>query len=290
MRSIYANMHDLKTYITLASQVVENDQTLLGYLKTASRSVDKFCRRHFYPIRQTRFYDYKLSQAIRLDADLLELDTLYTNNGASTLASGVLLLQTGNNYNYPPYERIVILSDTGCTLNYSGTDQKSQHVLGFWGYHENYSEEAWVDTGTSLAASYVSGASQITVLGGSTGLSDINWESPRFAVGDTLKIGDEMFFAAGGNSNVVNVIPHINGTSANHHASLVPVYRFEPEPEIQFATLRLAAWLNGQMMSPYENKTVFVQFGALNVPQSLATDVKARIERFVKTTIVTIPD
>jgi hypothetical protein len=288
MRSLYANLDDIRQYSSLASYNVDDDQKLLGFLKTASRSIDKYTRRHFYPLRDTKKYDYIHSQEIRFKHDLLELDTLYTNNGASTLASGVLLLKTGNDYNFPPYNKVVIRSDSGSTLNYTGTDQQSQHVVGFWGYHEDYSN-AWVDTGTSLGASYVSGASQITVLGGSTGFSDINWESPRFSIGDTLKIGDEMFYVAGGVSNVVNVIPHFNGTSANHHASLVPVYRYEPEPDIQWATIRLAAWLNGQGMSPYENKTAFIQIGVISVPTQMGTDIKARLERFTKTMIETIP-
>src|SRR3990167_7669935 len=288
MKSLYANLEDLRQYMTLASENSADDAKLLGFLGRASRSIDRFCRRPFYPERDTKKYDYKDSQRIRFRHDLLELDTLYTNNGASTLASGVLLLMTGDDYNFPPYDRVVIRSDSGSTLNYTNTDQQSQHVVGFWGYHENW-DEAWVDTGTSLGTSYVSGTSQLAVSGGSTGFSDINWEAPRFAAGDALKVGDEMFFVAGGNGSIVNVVPHFNGTSANHHASLVPVYRYEPEPDIQWATIRLAAWLNGQGMSPYENKMAFVQFGQLNIPQGLATDVKQRLERFVKTMIVTVP-
>ena len=288
MRTIYANLDDFRNYLSLASYNVDDDQKLLGFLKTASRSVDKYTRRHFYPLRDTKKYDYKFSQEIRFRHDLLVLDTLYTNNGASTLASGVLLLKTGDDYNYPPWNKVIIRSDSGCTLNYTGTDQQSQHVTGMWGYHENYSE-AWVDTGTSLGTSYVQGASQITVLGGSTGFSDINWESPRFSIGDTLKIGDEFFYVAGGTSNVVNVVPHINGTSSNHHASLTPVYKFEPEPDIQWSTLRLAAWLQGQGMTPYENKTAFIAIGQISIPTAYGRDVAARLDRFVKVMFETIP-
>jgi hypothetical protein len=289
MKSLYANLADLRDYMSLASQNDADDPKLIGLLGRASRSIEKYCRRPFHPTRDTKYYDYRQSQEIRFRHDLLEIDTLATNNGASVLPNGILLLKTGDDYNFPPYDRVVIRTDSGSTFNYSGTDQKASEVTGFWGYHEDYAN-AWVDTGTSLGGSHVSGASQLTVLGGSTGFSDIDWQAPRFAAGDTLKIGGEMFFAAGGNGTSVNVVPAFNGTSANHHASGVPIYRYEPEADIQWATIRLAAWLNGQAMTPYENKTAFIAIGQISIPSTWGKDIADRLDRFIKPMIVTVPE
>lgn len=264
----------------------------MGFLNRASRSIDRYCRRKFYPLRQTRYYDYRESDSIRLDAELLQLDTLTTQNGGETIDPSLLLLKTGDNYNYGPWDTLVLRSDSGSLLSYSSTDQKANAVTGFWGYHEDY-PNAWVHTGTSLAANY--SASDLTLsIGGASagpGASDANYDAPRLSPGDLVSIdGEMMAIAAGLNPSLIAVAPFQNGTSAASHASGTPIYKFAPEPDINWATLRLTSWLYGQGMSPYESKTAFIQIGILSVPQAVATDVKDKIDRYRRTTLVIYPD
>lgn len=289
--NLYATVAQLRTYLTIASQNEADDRQLYGLLKTASRSADKYTRRWFFPKRDTRYYDYKESQVIKLDADFLSLDTLLTQNGDETVSSGVVILQTGDNYNHPPYNLIVMRSDSGCTFNYSGTDQRANQVTGWWGYNEDYSN-AWISTGASLSTSYISGAGSIGISGGSTGTgaSDANGDSPRLSPGDVIRIdGEVMQVTAGLNNSAILVLGHTNGTSANHHAASTAIEKFIPEPDINWATVRMAGWLYGQGMTPYESKTAFVTIGTINIPQGMAADVKQRLDRFVRMTFVTYP-
>jgi len=107
-----------------------------------------------------------------------------------------------------------------------------------------------------------------------------------------LKIGDQYLQAlGGGTSGNASVLVHgfMNGTTATSHASGASIARFAPEPDIEWATRRLTGWLFGQKDSPYTNKTANVQFGVIEIPQGMATDIKQKIDRYVRLTIQVSP-
>ena len=293
MPNAYATLDQAKSYMSFASQNNVDDEKIVGFLNKASRSIERYCRRRFHPKRETRYYDYDGKDEIRFDWELLALDKLLTQNGASQIPNGVVYLKTGNNYNYGPWDKLVIRSDSGSKFSYSGTDQKANQVTGFWGYHEDYSN-AWVNTGTSLASSYGASGGSIS-LGGAgsagTGASDANYDAPRISVGDLLMIEGEMMQVVGGTSPTTTlVVPYANGTSANNHPASTTIFKFAPEPDINWATLRLVSWLYGQGMSPYENKTAFLTLGTIQIPTAWAGDIRDKIDRFVRSTFVIYPD
>lgn len=292
MHSLYTNLDRVRRYQSIASGNTNDDRELLRMISRASRSIDRYTRRRFSPVRATRFYDYRYARILNLDDDLLVLDTLKTMNGASTIASPVWITQTGDNYNRPPYNQIVLKFNSGNLFLFSGTDQKANEVTGYWGYHEAYETDAWVATGTSISTSYVAG-SHIMVLNGpitGTGASDENWESPRVSVGDTLKVEDEFFIVQDTSGAAsLKISSAQNGTSANNHPVNAAVYRYYPEPDIQWATERLTAWLYGQAETPYESKTANVNFGIITIPQGIATDVLDKLDRFRRPTIIVYP-
>lgn len=296
--NLYSRLSAVKEYLnfntTEASGNLVDDATLVNFINRASRAVDTYTRRRFYPRYETRLYDYIDSTAIRLDDDLLALSALRTQNGASLVASGVLYLATGENWNRPPYDRIVLKSDSGSALQYSGTAQRANEVVGWWGYNENY-PDAWVDTGTSLLINYTASAGSINLAGAGsfgTGASDLFGEHPRISVGDLLKIGEQYFHVLASGSagnNIALVKPYANGTSGASAGSGASIARFYYEPDIEWATRRLATWLYAGRDTPFQNKTAFVQFGTLEIPVGLAVDVKQKLERFKRRTFTTFP-
>ena len=185
-------------------------------------------------------------------------------------------------------------SSAGCTLNFSGTPQQATHVLGIWGYHEDWGN-AWLDTGTSLANAYTASTASLTLAGaGSVGVgaSDIYGEYPRISVGTLLKIDNEYFYALGGatsGNGTPLVMPYANGTTGASHAASTIIYKFQPEGDIEWAAMRLTAWLYGQKDTPYQEKTANFQIGVLSIPTGIATDVKDRIDRFVRREFATFP-
>jgi len=214
----YTTLAQVRQYLTMASANNSDDDLLIRFMRRASNAIDTYCRRKFYPHIEVRKYDLVNSDMVKLDKELLELTTLATQNGACAVGNTVLFLGTGKNWNRPPYDRIVIDSSSGSTLNYSGTPQKANHVTGIWGYHEDWGN-AWVDTGTSLANAYTASAASITLAGaGSVGVgaSDVYGEYPRISVGNLLKIDSEYFYVIGGatsGNGTTTVLPYANGTT-----------------------------------------------------------------------------
>lgn len=296
----YITLDAAHKYLTLASQSTEDDELIKSLMFNASRSVDHFTRRKFYPRLETRFYDFRDSKQLKVDDDLLSVYALKTQNGACTIASGVMWLAAGDSWNHTPYDRVILQDTSGSQLYYSNNPQRSQELTAFWGYHENYSE-AWVDTGTSLANNYAASAGTISLAGAGsagTGSSDVQGVSPRISVGDLLKMGDQLFYVIGGdtsgNASVV-VTPYVNGT---HTASVVTggsypsgtsIAKFAPEPDIVWATKRLTAWMYGQKDSPFFQKQAAFQFGLLEIAEQWPVDVKERLTRFVRRTIQIYP-
>lgn len=272
----------------VASSVTEDDALLLRLMRDASRSIDKYTRRRFYPRQETRFFTLENSKQVRVDDDLLEVVTFRTQNGACTVASGVMWLAAGENWNRLPADRIVIDDSSGSVLNYSGTPQRSQEVTGIWGYRESWGDRAWVDTGISLAAAYVASAGSLALAGAGSvgpGASDTEGVHPRIAPGDLLKIGDEYLYVTGGaasGNGTVFVKPFMNGTTAAAHGSAASIARFVPEEDIEYCTRRLTVWAYGGLATPYTERVANVESGEITIPSAWPVDVKARLSRFVR--------
>src|SRR3990167_3213975 len=286
----YTNLARVRDYLGLnsaaASANTADDATMLNFAGRASRAIDRYTRRRFYPRREMRRYNYKESRRVFVDDDLLELESLLTQNGACAVASGVMWLSTGDDWNRPPYNAIILDDSSGSVLNFSGTTQRANEVTAIWGYHESWNNDAWVDTGASLATSYGASGASLSLAGAGSvgaGASDVFGEHPRLSPGNLIKIGDEyMFVLSGGTSGNGDVIikPHANGTVGANHGSGASIARYEPEPDIEWATRRLTAWLFGAKDTPYQNKTAFVQLGTLEIPVGLSVDVKQKIDRY----------
>ena len=295
----YSTLGKVKAYLGLdsgaASADASADDELLGFIRTASRDIDQATRRRFYPRVETRFYSYKEPRKIRLDDDLLSLSTLKTSNGACTIASGVMWLACGDEWNLRPADRIILKNDSGSQLNFSGTIQRANEVTGYWGYHEDW-DNAWIDTGASLAVAYTASGLLLELAGGGSygaGASDVLGDHPRISPGDLLKIQDEYFNVLGpgsaGNLNI-KVRPYVNGTTAAAHASGASIAKFSPEPDIEWCTRRLTAWMWAQKDAPYTEKTGNTQTGEFTIPSSWPPDVKNRLARFVHRKIAFYPD
>ena len=90
----YATLTDLRRRLGLSASQTADDGLLHSYLGAASRLIDAYTGRHFYPKRETRFYSYQSPAQLMLDADLLTLHTL-TNGDGSDIPLAACHLQPG---------------------------------------------------------------------------------------------------------------------------------------------------------------------------------------------------
>lgn len=277
----YVPFDYLREYFSLAPQNRTDDETMKGIIRDASRGVDHYTRRHFYPKLETRIYDLPKGDTLRLDRDFISVTGLSDMNGASEIDSSKYWLSRGEDWNLRPFDRVVLDDSQGILFNYSSTPRRAVRVEGVTGYHES---DGWELSGTSLLADATAGTKWLNV-GGSLG-QDLGGISPRFTPGQTLKVDSEfMMLEQGSGLSNIGVQRALNGTTLASHASNTAVYIWKPESDIVFYTKRLASWAYMQSQSPLTERISVPGMGTIDVPGSWPQDIVAGLKRFKRPTI-----
>jgi hypothetical protein len=312
-------MEEVKEYLTTTEQVnfhVKDDQKIMKFCIQASRTFDTECNRRFFPRKETRYYDHPDTSGLypaylrargniglypnvslrhvnvsmlELDDDLLAPITVTTNNGDTTITSDNYYLMTGENYNYPPYDRLVLKSNSSQTVFlFSGTTQESNSITGLWGYHEKYSG-AWalVDT---VQSNITSSATSVTVAD-VDGVDEQGF-TPRFQLQQLCRFGTgndgEMFYIIGRNvdgTQTLNIIRGVNGTTATAQTSTTGIYVYRPQEEIKLAILALATYSYrrpGNIGRPEIDQPIATSTGVIIMPPQLPNEVKLMIDKYKK--------
>lgn len=148
-------------------------------IETGSRRVDEFTQRVFYPVIETRSFDWpdwlSRSPSWRFwvpTEDLISVTSLVS--GGDVIPSSDYDLRNGDDRPQPPYNRIEIDLSTDSAFDAGDTHQRSLVVAGEWGY-DHVHQTVTVSAG-SVAAT-----------GSSMNLTD----SSRIGVGDLFDLDDE---------------------------------------------------------------------------------------------------
>ena len=274
---VYGLRYDLKSRMSgIASTDTNDDENMQALCIAASRILDSATRREFYPIYQARYFDMPPDDSLlKVDRDLLAVDTFTTQNTGVTVTSGQYYLMTGNSYNNPPYDRISQKADSSRpNLLYSGTMQKSQCVTGWWGYHEDWSN-AWQNSQDTVENDPLSASGTSITVNDADG-ADLFGNTPRFKVGQLLKIESEYCYVSAVNTstNALTVIRAVNGTTAAAHVQNTEIYVYRPMREIEQAAIRLAHWLYGLGSIGYMEIIATIGEGGIEIPQSAPADVQ----------------
>ena len=272
----YASLSELRTFMSLASAEVADDAELRNILTRSSRSIDRYCRRHFYPRRYggTNTLKYDLPENRQIlnvgNIDLLEVKGLSDLNGASEIDSSVYWLKSGDNWNISPYDRAVIDDSSGSLFNFSGTDQRAVHLDAVAGYHEDY-WYAWLDSGDTLTDALAACLTIASVA--ASGVANVDGIAPRFKENQILRIttgaSEEFLYIQDTvNASRLNVIRGINGTSDVAHAASTSIFTWQPERDIEDAAIELAAFSYQKAKSPFTNRISVLQLGVIELPHA----------------------
>lgn len=278
----YTTLPELREYLSLASQNTTDDGTLNRFIEQAARTIDRTCRRNFYPRRLTLKYDLPEDESVLdFQFDVLEVKGLSDMNGASFITSGSYFLKTGNVYNLTPYTKIELNWAFGRLFNYSSTPQQAVQVDSVVGYHEDY-DNAWINTNATLTSSATSAQTLLTISGS---LIDDVWGNPSaIKAKNIIKIDEEYFYVLSGSNDVtINTKRAINGTSAASHAANMAIYVWKPEYDIQFANKELAAFQYMAAQSPRTGRTIVPSYGGFTIddPDSWPSQTRERLERYI---------
>jgi len=238
----YCSFEELKAELGITDTT--DDSRLRKLMRDASRGVDGHCRRTFYPLRETRYFDHPWDASVlRLDRELLEVVTFTTQNGAITPLPGDYYLMCGQVEGMQPYDRIAMRVDGDYpTLSYNETEQRANAITGIWGYHEDWAN-AW-EAVDALAAGITAAATTLTVADADG--ADLDGLTPRFMVQQLIKVGSETMYVTAkvaGTTNSLTVRRGVNGTTAAIQAISAPVSVFRPMEAVARATMMQAARL-----------------------------------------------
>lgn len=111
------------------------------------------------------------------------------------------------------------------------------YITAFWGYHEDYPSEAWINTNDTLQTGVDDSAPSFTVADGD-GL-DENGDT-RFQLGYLYRIDNELFWVTAINTNTLTVTRARHGSLAAAHSSGSRIYRWRVQDDIIEATVSIA--------------------------------------------------
>lgn len=271
MINAYATLTDLKNWRRSGGTDLVADTTddivMSDLLEGASRFIDEQACRHFYPTIETRSFDLPGDRELWFDDDLLELTTL-TNGDDTTIASSEYILQPTNYY--PKYAlKLRQASSIVWLYDDDGNTEQVLDVLGFWGYHDQYSKRAWHLGGTLGAAMADTTTLTLTMTAGHT-----------LAAGNIIKIDSELLIVSSIDANTITAVARgDNGSTAATHLINAPVYIWQPMQTVWQATLEIANQAYGRRHGTNQGGVAQVTAaGVVITPQ----DVPATAARTIK--------
>jgi hypothetical protein len=237
VNNLYATLAEFKNFATARSQGASistdttDDATITALIDGVSRYVDRQTQRKFYPVISTNLYDIPRGRSIVLNADLLEVTTL-SNGDSSVIASTDYVLDMAN---LTPYYRLVLRGNSAVYWYPSATGNYQQAIslLGWYGYHSNYSG-AWVLAGTLGAAITDTTTKAFTMTAGHT-----------LTAGHIVKIDSEIYNVASVSTNTITPNQRgDNGSTAATHSNGASGYYWDVQPDIKLAVLETALGVN----------------------------------------------
>lgn len=231
--SYLATLDQAKTDAKLTDTTA--DAYLTSALAFVSNRIETINRQWYEPRRVSLFFDVSYGRVSR-DGKTLDLSMPLVELTGVTLGD-LTVMDVANIRLYPrgqtPAAQLVMTDSTYrfTSLTSGLVSDQAIEVDGVWCYHTEYSTSAWATVSTLSVApnASVTTLTPVTVTG--------------FSVGQCLRIDTEYLRVTAVNASTLTVTRGINGSTAAAHDIADVVYAFTPEPAIQRAALRWAAFL-----------------------------------------------
>lgn len=230
---------------------VSMDDWIKDNLQRATRYIERYCRRAFFPELESRVFPIPnryidlsrrrfTSANLWLDKDLLE-STDIVNGNRYSLAEGddYFLLEHniqpkfGISLIFPNFWRVEVGSSA---FNY---DHPEITVTGWWGYHEQWFTDAWLSTYTATPIAGMDN-SQIDVTVPDATVLDENG-NVAFSEGALLRVEDELTIvnAVNTTTNVITMARGQRGTDAVDHVSGMAIEKYRVHEDITQVCLQV---------------------------------------------------
>lgn len=274
--NLYATLADLRRYLGLTSAQTGDDDLLLTLLGAASRLIEGYTARQFYPVRQTRAYTVDDPALLLLHGDLLHMHSL-TNGAGSVIPAAAYHLEPAGE----AVKSSILLDRTQAVFTHDGDPVDAITVEGTWGYHPGW-PDAWPESGDSVQDD--------PLTAGATALAVTDADAPgpagygaRFVVGQLIRIEEEYLhvLAVNASTNTLTVERAANGTAAASHDLGTGIDIYRPPEDVRQACLRVASWLYKQKDAGFVQAAGNLR-GQVLVPPALPEDVQQILAPYVR--------
>ena len=240
MPNLYVTPEEIKRTLAEGIQPTTDDydDLLMDLCNDISRFIDEYCRRSFYPLLATRYYDGEDSRDdLWIDPAISITTVSMSSDDGSTytaMASTDWIATQATDYNHPGSYNLLRIDENG-DYSYWYRGQRSIKVLGVFGYHGDR-DAAWEDSsdevendplasdGTSLTVNDIDGA-------------DLFGKKPRFQRGQLLRIESEYVEVSAVNkgAETATIIRGRNGTTAASHIQNKQIDIYRPPAAVRRA-------------------------------------------------------
>lgn len=295
--NVYATAAEVKRMLGSGvepGKEARDEDVFLQFCIDASRMFDTWVtngvqpKRRFYPKVATKTFDHPGGSPTELGLrdDLLELTTLTTKNGATSIPTGdVVLTSPTGNANQSPFARLKLKENGSVTTyTFNGTVLGANSVTGIWGFHDDWSE-AWQDSGDSVQDDPLSaGVTTITVTDADG--NDINGLPFRFKRQQLIRIESEYLWITDidRTGNTLTVRRAMNGSTAAEHVQTTQIDVFIPMNDVRYAMQALVTFLyqRKESIGTTEDRPMSTMDGRLILPSTLPEEVRGILKGYRK--------
>ena len=225
-----ATLHEMHRHLQLAPDDNSADQDLLRSLQEASHYLESATQRRFCPRFATVRIEYDPAEPgeIVLPDDLLELQAILDQSGEIDARRIRRLPQEAD--------------QPASVLQIHGGIEGAATIRGFWGWHDRW-KNSWRDSGERLFFQLQATHTTLTVADADG--KDASGASPRFQVGQLLRIGSEYLRIIDIDSagRRLTMLRGVNGAPASAHPSRLGIDIYAPPPAVVDLCLRYAELL-----------------------------------------------
>lgn len=220
--NLYASLAEIKAsgQDNIGAEITKYDDELLRIAAAVSRSIDRYCRRVFYPSLRADTYSPITDSEILWVDDLISASLVeYSRDHGDTweaLTAADYRLAYGDRISNRPSANCIILRPQGAIKRWPG-GMEAARVTGWWGRAD--SQAPFDATGQTITTGINDTVTSLTV--GDVDGPGLIGIPPAFAVGQTLRIDDELLavVAVDNQANTLAVRRGLNGTTAATHES-----------------------------------------------------------------------
>lgn len=222
-----ASLHEMRRHLMLAAKDTSADLDLLRSLQEASHTIESTTQRRYCPRLATLLADYDPAERgeVVLPDDLLELRAISDQSGQIDARRIRRLPQDAD----LPASILQIRDGIAGALS----------IRGIWGWHDRWTT-AWRGSGERLTRKL--DADEKTLHIADAAGRDASGASPRFQVGQLLRIADEYLriIEIDSAGSRLTIMRGSNGTTASAHSSGLVIDIYAPPPAIVDLCLRYA--------------------------------------------------